>query len=97
MRWGSGFTSPRGHYNEIKDLQRGIKRDLERYNRYCRCDKDGGNPPITRNVDELANSPVMDPLDFGPDTSSVLIPPEGNGAPGLGGPRGPIFRPLFAP
>ncbi len=24
MRWGSGFKSPGGHYNEIKDLQRGI-------------------------------------------------------------------------
>lgn len=98
MRWGSGYTRPNGHFDEIKDLQRGIKRDLERYNRNCRCDKDDGNPPITRNVDELANSPVVEPPNFGLDAPFVMVPPEGPGALGSGGFRtAPFFRPLFVP
>jgi hypothetical protein len=63
MNYGSGLTKPGGHYKEIKQLQRGLKRDLKTYNQRCRCDdNDDGNPPITRNVDELANELVPPPF-----------------------------------
>jgi hypothetical protein len=94
MRWGSGFTKPFGHYDEIRDLQRGIKRDLERYNRYC-CNNDDGNPPVTRNVDELANQPVYRlPGPIG-DMPFIMIPPEGGPAP-VRGPFAPL-RPVWVP
>jgi hypothetical protein len=62
MTYGSGVTKIGGHYTEIRNLQRGLKRDLERYNQRCRCDGGPGSPPITRNVDELANQPAPSPI-----------------------------------
>ena len=64
---GGGLTAPGGHYTKIRNLQRGIKRDLEEYQDQCRCDDDdddnsgNGNPPIPRFVDHLANTPVIQP------------------------------------
>jgi RHS repeat-associated protein len=63
MAWGDGRTKPGGHFGEIKRLQKGLKRDLKRYNKRCRCDNnDDGNPPISRNVDDLANEEVEPPV-----------------------------------
>jgi RHS repeat-associated protein len=63
MAYGSGFTKPRGHYNEIRNLQKRLKKDIKRYNQRCRCDNNNdGNPPLTRNVDELANADVEEPV-----------------------------------
>ncbi len=74
MRYGSGRTKPGGHCNEIKDLQRGLKRDIKRYNSRCRCDDDdNNNPPLTRNVDELANKYIEKPV--APAAPSVPIVP----------------------
>lgn len=62
MAYGSRITKPGGHYTEIRDLQRGLKRDLKTYNQRCRCDNnDDGNTAISRNVDELANKTVTPP------------------------------------
>jgi RHS repeat-associated protein len=62
MKWGSGVTRPGGHYQEIRDLQRGLKSDLETYNKHCKCDgSDGDNLSISRNVDELANRYIPKP------------------------------------
>jgi hypothetical protein len=81
MKWGNRVTTPGGHYQEITDLQRGLKLDLETYNKRCGCD--GDNPPITRNVDALANQFVLKPpglnLPFGgwfglPGPGGVFVP-----------------------
>jgi hypothetical protein len=92
MAYGSGVTKPGGHYKEIRDLQRGLKRDLERYNQRCRCDGGDGNAPITRNVDELANAPVRPPV-----TPTFFYP---SFAPGMGGgivPGGVLIPGLLVP
>ena len=73
MKYGRGVTSPGGHYQEIQDLQRGIKRDLRKYNSECN-DDDDHNPPITRNVDALANKPVPCPPGL-PGAPLVILPP----------------------
>lgn len=95
MKYGSGVTKPGGHFVEIKNLQRGLKADLARYNKYCRCDKDGGNPAITSNVDELANSYVDEPFDImlftHPELDLVL--PARPSVPS----RVPAFRPVLVP
>lgn len=62
MPYGSGRTRPGGHYDEIKDLQRGLKKDIKRYNQRCRCNDDDDNPPLTRNVDAVANALVPPPF-----------------------------------
>ena len=63
MKWGSGLTKPGGHYTEILNLQRGLNRDLEIYNRRCKCGNDDDSmPSLTRNVDALANTPVPLPV-----------------------------------
>lgn len=94
---GGGVTKPGGHYKEIGDLQRGIKKDLKRYQEECRCEKDDDDddpkpPPIPRFVDILANTEVLPPRLPSPDeipTSNVgpllLI---GIGAAGFGPPVG---------
>lgn len=63
MKYGSGVTKPGGHYKEITDLQRGLKRDLALYQANCRKDNDDGNPPIHRSVDEACNRDVPEPVD----------------------------------
>lgn len=77
MAYGSGITSPGGHYKEIKDLQRGLKNWLEYYYYECRKDNDDGNPPITKNVDALANSYVPQPSPSGNAQPIVVAPGAG--------------------
>jgi RHS repeat-associated protein len=63
--YGGNLTKPGGHYNEIADLKRGLKNDITRYNRECRCDDDeggGGSSPIPRWIDDMANRPVPEPV-----------------------------------
>jgi len=89
MPYGSEKTKPGGHYDEIRDLQRGLKKDIKKYNQRCRCGGDDGNPPLPRGIDELANYPVAEP---------VIMPPEFTIP--RGGPRtGPIRipGPVFVP
>lgn len=91
MAYGSGVTKPGGHYQEIRDLQRGLKKDLKKYNQRCRNDDNSSCPPITRNVDELANSPVESPV------YPFFLPPSGVG-PGVGVPvGGGALSPVFVP
>ncbi len=69
---GGGTTKPGGHYTEIKNLQRGIKRDIAEYNRICKDqDRDDGGGPwgaIPRSIDVAANRYVV--------PSNMLPPPE---------------------
>jgi RHS repeat-associated protein len=62
---GGGVTKPGGHYQEIQNLQRGIKNDIARYNKLCRNDDDDGGgaycPPVPRYVDQRANQYVPEP------------------------------------
>ena len=76
-----GRTKPGGHYQEIKDLQRGLKNDLDKYNRECR-DRDNGDggmfAPIARSIDEAANRSVEPPpISFDTNTTpfSPIVPP----------------------
>ena len=92
MAYGTGVTKPRGHYNEIRDLQRGLKKDIENYNKHCRCDDNhDGNPPLDRYSDSLANTPVQEPIYI--RNSFYGVPPTTT-APGTPGaaPTGPIIR-----
>lgn len=64
LTWGGRLTKPGGHYQEIRDLQRGLKNDIERYNRECKDRDNGGGGtfyPIARSIDEAANRPVPVP------------------------------------
>jgi RHS repeat-associated protein len=97
MRYGSGITKPGGHYTEIKDLQRGLKRDLENYNKHCRCKGGDGNPPITRNVDELANSPIDPPVIPEGMEDMQFVPLDVGSKPVRSTGRMPIFRPVIIP
>nr|WP_199038415.1 RHS repeat-associated core domain-containing protein [Dyella sp. ASV24] len=74
MKYGSGVTAPNGHRREMEDLQRGIKNDLEKYNSECN-DDDDNNPPITRNVDALANKPIPCPQQPQPGVPLIALPP----------------------
>ena len=91
MAYGSGVTKPGGHYKEIRNLQRGLKNDLARYNQRCRCDADNNNPPITRNVDELANKPVPPPI------SPLFFYPSFAPGSGVGVPSGVLVPGLVVP
>jgi hypothetical protein len=74
MKWGDKLTKAGGHFNEIRDLQRGLKRDIAKYNQYC---GNGGNGPgaLPRYIDENANRDVPTPVI--PDTQSMDVsPPE---------------------
>jgi RHS repeat-associated protein len=98
MPWGSGKTAPGGHAKEIQDLQRGLKNDIERYNRECKDRDDGGGGTfraINRSIDEAANRPIPQapgstsfswspPSTFDPRTEQWVPGSGSNGA--LGGP-----------
>lgn len=58
-RWGSGRSKPDGHYEEITNLQRGIRNDLHRYEREC---KDEPPDPMMPTCEELATRPVPAPV-----------------------------------
>lgn len=72
---GGRLTKPGGHYQEINDLRRGIKNDIDKYNRECK-DKDDGNggtmSPIPRSIYEAANRPVAPPVIVPPPSPPVL-------------------------
>ena len=75
MSYGTGKTKPGGHYHKIKDLQRGLKRDLKKYNQRCRCDDDdNNNPPITKNVDAIANQSIPEPIIATPEGMVPMLP-----------------------
>jgi RHS repeat-associated protein len=44
MLWGSGTTTPGGHYQKINNLQQGLKNDIAEYKRLC--SNNGGWPPV---------------------------------------------------
>jgi RHS repeat-associated protein len=79
------ITKPGGHYEEITNLQRGLKNDIDEYNRKCRNfddPDDSGCPRIPKDIDEAANRPVPKPEspytdpgeDPGPSTSGPYFP-----------------------
>jgi len=64
MAFGSKITKPGGHYNEIKDLQRGLKRDITRYKNFCSNDDSGGPTgfsPVPREIDSAASDYIEVP------------------------------------
>lgn len=54
---GGKLTKPGGHYTEIKDLQRGLKNDHEKFTKECA----GTGVSLDRTVDQAANRPVERP------------------------------------
>jgi uncharacterized Zn-binding protein involved in type VI secretion len=54
---GGKLTKPCGHFIEIKDLQRGLKNDLTKFNRDCA----GSGVALNRNVDRMASRPIVRP------------------------------------
>ena len=93
MAYGSGRTKPGGHYDEIRQLQRGLKSDIETYNKQCRCpDNHDGNPALSRYSDELANTDVTPPIIL---PSSIYVPPTTTAPGGVVAPGGAIKLPEF--
>lgn len=74
-RGGFGFpggtTKPGGHYNEMIELQRGLKNDLDEFNRTCRNCGNDCSPP--RWIDEMASRPVPPPVSPPSDDNSRRI------------------------
>jgi hypothetical protein len=74
MRYGSGFTSPGGHYTEIGNLQRGLAKDLNAYAK-LRCDEDDDQGPgfggISFNTLNLATQYVPPPQLPGTSAPSI--------------------------
>jgi RHS repeat-associated protein len=60
MRWGSGFSKAGGHYDQIQQLQKRLKRDIDTYNRRCK-DNDRW-PPVAPEIVEAANRDVEAPI-----------------------------------
>jgi hypothetical protein len=60
VRWGSGVSAPGGHYQEIQQLQKRLKRDIDTYNRRCK-DNDRW-PPVAPETVEAANRDVEPPI-----------------------------------
>lgn len=58
MKWG--FTTPGGHYQEITDLQRGLKNDITEYKRLCSNNRNW--PSVPRAIDDAANRDVEQPI-----------------------------------
>lgn len=56
-----GLTVPGGHYQEIRDLQRGLKNDITEYKRLCSNNNDRW-PPVPRSIDDAANQDVEEPI-----------------------------------
>jgi hypothetical protein len=58
-------TKPGGHYQEITDLQRGLKNDITDYIDQCIKNNKGGGgggSPVPRWIDEMAGRPVPPPV-----------------------------------
>ncbi|MBI3560334.1 MAG: RHS domain-containing protein [Gammaproteobacteria bacterium] len=78
---GGKITKPGGHYQEIQDLQRGIKNDITRYKEECSNNGGPGVPPsVPRYIDDAANRPVAPPVIPAPATPSGQ-PSSGSTAP----------------
>ncbi|MDB6016375.1 MAG: type secretion protein Rhs, partial [Pedosphaera sp.] len=72
MKYGSGKTTPGGHFKEIMDLKRGVYNDLIDYYKYCVCDKcDGGEPP-PKLFENLVNQHI--PVPVYPSSYLLLVP-----------------------
>lgn len=54
---GGKLTKPGGHYNEMKDLQRGLKKDLKKFSGECA----GSGVQIDKSVDRMANKVIVKP------------------------------------
>jgi RHS repeat-associated protein len=86
-------TKPGGHFQEINDLQRGIRNDINKYIKAC-IDKDkngggGGGAPVPEWIEELATRPVDPPvIPRTPDNLPMPIPPP---------PRIPWWKEIFQP
>ena len=59
---GGGTTIPGGHYREIEQRQRGLRRDISNYLRNCFRDGGGGLPGVPQNVIEQSNRKVALPV-----------------------------------
>lgn len=79
-----GLTVPGGHYQEIQDLQRGLKNDIADYKRLCSNNNDRW-PPVPRSIDEAANREVEEPVitpapdisPASPGTQNLVVPTAG--------------------
>ena len=64
MRYGSGFTKPGGHYTEIQNLQRGLAKDINKYEE-LNCDEDDDQGPgfgaIAHSTLDMATQYVQPP------------------------------------
>jgi hypothetical protein len=64
MRYGSGFTRPGGHYTEIQNLQRGLAKDINKYDE-LNCDEDDDQGPefgaIAHSTLDMATQYVQPP------------------------------------
>jgi RHS repeat-associated protein len=74
MKYGSGLTSPGGHYNEIKELQQGLRRDIYNYDRLD-CDEDDdqgtGFGAVANDIRDMARQFVEPPPPPTPTASST--------------------------
>jgi RHS repeat-associated protein len=64
MRYGSGLTKPGGHYTEIQNLQRGLAKDINKYEE-LNCDEDDDQGPgfgaIAHSTLDMATQYVQPP------------------------------------
>ncbi len=73
-----GITKPGGHYEEIKNLQNGLKNKLKKWKDVC---KDDGDPPCSpfpypKFADQLANKYIIEPqypIESNDDTIWIAI------------------------
>jgi hypothetical protein len=70
-RWG--ITKPGGHFNEIGELQRGLKKDIANYKKLCSDRGDWpGCPDFSK---EAANREVPPPVVPGAEDPADVVPP----------------------
>jgi hypothetical protein len=70
---GGGVTKPGGHYFELQNLIRGLRKDISKYLKDC---GGGGNPPVPREVFEAVSTKVPLPIIRVPRMPIVIpVPP----------------------
>ena len=73
---GGRVTKPGGHYQEIRERQGGIKKDVTRYIKECRkCDDDEEppGPPLPKWIDEPINRNIPPPIIVKPPVMPPII------------------------
>jgi RHS repeat-associated protein len=58
MKWGRGRTNPGGHYEEITNLQRGLRIRIFKYKRLCNDD----DPPVPPCDESLIDKEIPEPI-----------------------------------